>query len=231
MKKRIVIIPARGGSKGVPKKNIVDINGKPLISYTIEPALKLKEKGIVDEVIVSTDSEEIADISISSGATVPFMRPEYLASDTSKSVDVLIHALKFYANKGIHYNAVILLQPTTPLRTVADIENAIEMFDSYEEESLISCYQDEYICDLVSYYKAGDHAVALNENHNKGYRRQDIKDLYIRNGAIYITDSKYLLEEKKVISDKPLMYVMPVGRSVNIDTAEDLELVRWKLSK
>lgn len=231
MSSRIIIIPARAGSKGIPNKNIVKINGKPLIVYTIETALKAKRKGIVDKVIVSTDSEKIATIAMNAGAEVPFLRPSFLASDTAKSVDVLIHAINYYKEKDIFYEEVILLQPTTPLRTVEDIFKAIEIYDDSDAKSLITCYKEEYVCDLVSYYKEGNYAVPLNKNHNKGARRQDVKDIYIRNGAIYITDVKYMIDKRKVISDLPLVYEMPAERSYNIDTYSDLELIRWIISE
>lgn len=215
----------------MPHKNIISINDKPLISYTIEAGLAALENGYIDEMVVSTDDEEIAEISRAAGANVPFLRPDYLSSDTAKSVDVMIHAYQFYAGQGRDFDTILLLQPTTPLRTADDIKNALDVYGSTEATSLISCYREEYICDLVSYHKNGDLAVPLNPNHNGGGRRQDLPDLYVRNGAIYITSAAEMLKNHRVFGDLPAMYVMPKERSINIDCMDDVELLRWKLSK
>ena len=227
----LAIIPARGGSKGVPRKNIIDIMGKPLICYSIEAGLEAKQKGIIDELVVSTDDAEIAEISKAAGADVPFMRPDYLSSDTAKSVDAMIHAYEFYKEQGKDFDTILLLQPTTPLRTAEDISNALEIYEHQKVTSLISCYREEYICDLVSYHKEGELAIALNEKHNGGGRRQELPDLYVRNGAIYITSVTQMIENHRVFDDVPAMYVMPKDRSVNIDCMDDVEMLRWKLSK
>lgn len=224
----LAIIPARGGSKGIPRKNILDINGKPLIAYSIEVALEAKKKGVISEVIVSTDDLEIAKIAESLGAYVPFIRPESLSNDSAKSVDLMIHAYQFFLAKGIQYDTLVLLQPTTPLRTFEDIKNSIDIYKHSSSSSLITCYKEEYVCDLVSYHKDGHIAIPLNKNHNKGIRRQELQDLYVRNGAIYIVDSSYILETHQVISDTPAMYVMPKNSSVNIDCLDDVEILRWK---
>lgn len=229
--KVLAIIPARGGSKGVPRKNIIDIKGKPLICYSIEAGLDAKKRGLIEEVVVSTDDEEIANISRKAGADVPFMRPDYLSNDTAKSVDAMIHAYQFYLENGREFDTILLLQPTTPLRTVDDIENALGIYETQQVSSLISCYKEEYICDLVSYHKEGDMAIALNEKHNGGGRRQDLPDLYVRNGAIYITSVEQMIKNHRVFDDVPAMYVMPKERSVNIDCMDDVEMLRWKLSR
>lgn len=229
--KVLAIIPARGGSKGVPRKNIIEIKGKPLICYSIEAGLEAKKNGIIDELVVSTDDTEIAEVSRNAGANVPFMRPDYLSNDTAKSVDALIHAYKFYKGHGKDFDTILLLQPTTPLRTAKDITEALTIFKESNASSLISCYREEYICDLVSYHKDGNMAIALNPMHNGGGRRQDLQDLYVRNGAIYITSVDQMLTNYRVFDDVPAMYVMPKDRSVNIDCMDDVEMLRWKLSK
>ena len=227
----LAIIPARGNSKGVHRKNIIEIKGKPLICYSIETGLEAKRKGLIDELIVSTDDGEIADISKAAEADVPFLRPDYLSNDTAKSVDVMIHAYQFYKNCGRNFDTILLLQPTVPLRTADDIEDALNIYKNSHLSSLISCYKEEYICDLVSYYKDGDKAIALNPEHNSGARRQDLPDLYVRNGAIYITSVEQMLKNHRVFDDTPAIYVMPKDRSVNIDCMDDVEMLRWKLSK
>lgn len=229
--KHLCIIPARCGSKGIPFKNIVDVCGKPLISYTVEIAIQLKNNGFLDEVIVSTDCEEIAKVAKKFGANVPFLRPIDISGDSAKSIDFVLHTLEFYETQNIHFDAIVVLQPTSPLKTYDDLWNAINLFNKNKSDSLISVYKEETINDLIMYRKDGDKAIALNNKHNKGVRRQDHGALYIRNGAIYITKFEYLKKTQKIISDIPLMYEMNKSRSVNIDTHEDLEYVRNVLCK
>ena len=231
MGKILAIIPARGGSKGIPRKNIIDISGKPLIEYSICTGLEALNKGIINKLVVSTDDNEIAEISKRLGADVPFIRPNNLSGDKSKSVDVLIHAYKFFESQGEHYDSILLLQPTSPLRTCEDIENALRIFSDGNYDSLISAYKEEYICDLVTYHKDGDKAIPLNPMHNQGIRRQELDDVYVRNGAIYISKADFILENHLVFGGKIGMYVMPQARSVNIDCMEDVDRLRWILSK
>ncbi len=228
MAKRIAIIPARGGSKGIPNKNIILINGKPLIYYTILPAVELKEEGLIDHVVVSTDSSQIAEISSDLGAEVPFLRPEHLADDNAKSIDVMTHALDYYRNNGKEFDYSILLQPTSPLRTREDIINAVKLYDAHKNDSLISCYSEEH---KYAYYKDGVYGKPCDAKHNLGMRRQDYNDLYVRNGAIYITNIEYLINERKIISDMPLIYEMPSNRSIDINTIDDLKLVKLLISE
>ncbi|KLE11782.1 hypothetical protein AF80_00090 [Aliarcobacter butzleri L355] len=229
--KYLCIIPARCGSKGIPFKNIVDLCGKPMIAYTIEIAIELKSKGLINTVIVSTDCSEIADISKQYGAEVPFLRPEDIAGDKAKSVDFVLHSIEYYENIGIEFDAVIVLQPTSPLKSFDDVNKAIEIFNINDSDSIISAYKEETINDLIMYHKEDDKAIPLNTDHNKGVRRQEHGAVYIRNGAIYITKVDYLKKEQRIISDIPLMYEMGKNRSINIDTYEDLEYVRNLLCK
>lgn len=223
----LTIIPARGGSKGIPKKNIIDVNGKPLIAYTIEPAIQALREGLVDKVIVSTDSEEIAELAATCGAEIPFLRPESISGDKAKSIEFIQHALQYYDKRGERFDAVLLLQPTSPLRTIEDIRSAIKLYRESGNDSLISCYEEEYINDLVIYKldKDGKTSIPVSPLHNKGVRRQDHGSTYVRNGCIYIS-GRELLEKGFVIGDSPLMLVMEKNRSVNVDTLEDLELLR-----
>lgn len=223
--KILAIIPARGGSKGVPRKNIIDVCGKPLIYYSIEPALKAKASGIIDEVIVSTDDDEIADISRRYGASVPFLRPSEISNDKAKSVELMIHAYDFFWSKEVVFDSILLLQPTSPLRTYEDIEKAVSIFKDNDAVSLISCYKAN-IHEYNLYHKSGDWAIGLNPKHNFGIRRQEIEDLYVRNGAFFLVKSDYMQKEKKPFDEKPAMYVMPYERSINIDTMEDIEYAR-----
>lgn len=229
--KYLCIIPARCGSKGISFKNIVDLCGKPMIAYTVEIALQLKTQGLIDNVIVSTDCSKIAEIAEQYGAEVPFLRPEEIAGDKAKSVDFVLHSIEYYENIGVEFDAVIVLQPTSPLKSYDDVNKSIEIFDKNENDSLISAYKEETINDLIMYHKVEEKAIPLNSNHNKGVRRQDHGAVYIRNGAIYITKVDYLKKEKRIIADVPLMYEMSKNRSINIDTYEDLEYVRNLLCK
>ncbi|HEY1047213.1 MAG TPA: acylneuraminate cytidylyltransferase family protein [Bacteroidia bacterium] len=225
--KILTIIPARGGSKGIPRKNIIDVNGQPLIAYTILPALEVLKKGMVDKVIVSTDSPEIADVSKKYGAEIPFLRPESISGDKAKSVEFIQHALDFYLSQGVNFDAVLLLQPTSPMRTVEDLEKSIQLFLNSNNDSLISAYEEEYINDLVIYKldEDGKTSSPLSPMHNKGVRRQDHGSTYVRNGCIYISSAE-LIKKGLVIGEKPLMYIMDKNKSVNVDTPEDLELLR-----
>lgn len=231
MKKRLAIIPARGGSKGIPGKNIYEIAGYPLIYYTIRAAKQALDRGVIDRLIVSTDSEEIAEISRRYGAEVPFMRPAELSADGSKSADLMIHAVEFYKEKGEPYDDIVLLQPTSPLRNGEDIVRSIALYDRVRSESLISCYKEESVSEYNSYHVKDNLGISMNPDHNKGKRRQELPDLFVRNGAIFITDVQYLLKSGLVISDKPLVYVMPQERSVNIDTEYDMKLAEWLLER
>ena len=231
MKKRLAIIPARGGSKGIPKKNIYNVAGHPLIYYSIQAAKEAKEAGAVDRVIVSTDSEEIAAVARECGAEVPFIRPAALSSDKSKSADLMIHAVNFYRELGEYYDDVVLLQPTSPLRRGEDIIGAIALYDSRQGTSLVSCYREESVSQYNAYHRRDDMGIALHPDHNKGKRRQDLPELYVRNGAVFITDVQYLLTSDLVISDEPVIYVMPAERSMNIDTRYDMELTEWLMER
>lgn len=229
MKKGFIIIPARGGSKGIKNKNIVNVGGKPLIFYTINPALKIKRSGLVNKVIISTDSEIIAEISGKLGADVPFLRPKNISGDKAKSIDFILHAVSYFEKKGFFYDYIVLLQPTSPLRSYEDIKGAINLYLDNNRDSLISVCREERVDETELYHKNGDVGVPLSINHNKGIRRQDLEELFIRNAAIYITSVKYLKKNRRVISDNPLLFEMPEKRSLDIDTKEDLEKLRGLL--
>lgn len=228
----LTIIPARGGSKGIKDKNIVDICGKPLIEYMINPALELKKQGLVDEVIVSTDSEKIASISRQLGAAVPFLRPAEISDDKAKSIDFVLHALDFFKNQEKFFDAVLLLQPTSPLRTTHQIDTAIKLFVENNADSLISCYKEEYINDLVMYKKEKTGFLKpLNPLHNKGVRRQEHGEVFVRSGSIYITKVGYLYATHQIISDTPLLFEVTKSESINLDTLEDLKILRTLLCR
>jgi len=224
--KYLCVIPARCGSKGIPFKNIVDLCGKPLISYTIDIALRLKAEGLLDTIIVSTDCIEIANISKSLGANVPFLRPKEISGDKARSADLALHAVDHFDSKNIKFDTIIILQPTSPLRIYEDCLKSIKIFNTNQENSLISTYKEETINELIMYYKENNRAIPYKRDHSKGITRQEHGEVYIRNGAIYITKVDYLKKEKNIISNTPLIYVMSKERSINLDTPEDLETIR-----
>ena len=184
----VCCIPARLGSSRIKEKMLLEIDGKPLVKTVYD---KVKEFGY--DTYVITDSEKIANIGRKLGAEVPFLRPDSISKDKSKSIEFILHAINFYEEKNIFFDAVLLLQPTSPMRDLALLKKAIHLFKENNEDSLISCYKEEYINDLVMYkYGKGAKLKPLNIQHNKGVRRQDHGDVFIRNGAIYLTKVSYL---------------------------------------
>jgi CMP-N,N'-diacetyllegionaminic acid synthase len=214
----LAIIPARGGSKGLKNKNILPLSGKPLISYTIECA---KQSIHVNHTIVSTDSLEIAKVSQDSEAEVPFIRPAELSSDTASSVDVLIHAVKeFEKETGKKVSNVILLQPTSPLRTTAQLNQAIELYLANEQTPVVSVCESEshpYYLRKIS----GNQLVPYDGTTNNHLRRQDLEPVYQLNGAIYITSRDFLIEHGLIYKDKVIPYIMSKQTSIDIDDKFD----------
>lgn len=220
------LIPARGGSKGVPGKNIKSLAGKPLILYTIEAALASS----LATCIVSTDDPAIAKIAKNAGASVPFMRPEELATDTAKSLDVVKHALLLMEEReGRRFDAVMLLQPTAPFRNSGDIDFAIQLLESNPlADSVISVVNVEaHHPARMKYIEDGRLVDPSFAEAYESQNRQELTPMYIRNGAIYLTKRESLLNNSfkgKIC----LAYVMPSDRSSNIDTIEDFEYAEWR---
>jgi CMP-N-acetylneuraminic acid synthetase len=222
-KKILAVIPARAGSKGIPRKNIVRVNGCPLIEYTINAATKVDG---LNDVVVSTDDKEIAEISKELGAYVPFLRPAELASDMSQSASVVVHALNEMEKiKGYHYDTIMMLQPTSPLRTSGHIEKALELFFSQECDSVVSVVSVGGTHPLRMKRLVGDE---LKNYIDQGFwnmrPRQLLPDAYIRNGSIYLIKRDVLVEQDQLIGKKCLGFVMSEEESVNIDTPLDLKL-------
>ncbi|MAT10454.1 MAG: hypothetical protein CMM02_05525 [Rhodopirellula sp.] len=225
------IIPARGGSKGIPKKNIYPILGKPLISYTIATSLELLKSNIIKRCIVSTDNFEIAKIAKSFNADVPFMRPADIATDRCKSITYINHALDILDPNGDLYDAVLILQPTSPLRVTNSIIKGIHRFIKGDRNSLISCYKEDYINELVMYKKMDDGTlIACNKYHNKGVRRQEYGPVMVRNGCVYLTKIPYMKKTGQLICDNPILLEMDKTSSIDVDTSEDLLFLEAILS-
>jgi CMP-N-acetylneuraminic acid synthetase len=230
MKKILTVIPARGGSKGIPRKNIVKIGGRPLIDYTIKPALQVNR---INHVIVSTEDEEIASISRGLGVEVPFMRPNHLAVDQAQSAPVVIDALyRMEEINNIKYDAVLMLQPTSPLRTSKHIEKALDLFFSQECDSVVSVvsvggthpFRMKRLVDdrLVNYIDQGFWDMRP---------RQELPPVYIRNGSIYLIERDVLINKGQMIGEKCLGMVMGDKESINIDTPLDLKLAELLLEE
>lgn len=224
--KPLVVIPARGGSKGVPRKNIKLLNGKPLIQYTIEAAREV----FPDEVIcVSTDNQEIKRVVELMGLRVPFLRPARLATDTAGTYEVLLHAINFSEKQGYYPDTLILLQPTSPFRTGDHIKEALKQFDG-TCEMVVS----------VKTSKANPYTVLKEETH-EGWlvsikdgnfnRRQDCPEVYELNGAIYIINIEQLKKKPLNQFAKVRKYLMDEFSSHDIDTEMDWVIAECILAR
>lgn len=224
----LAVIPARGGSKGIPRKNLADLCGRPLVAWSIETGRQLLSAGVVARCIVSTDDPEIAEVSRGLGAEVPFLRPAEISGDQSKSIDAILHAVDWAESEGLRPEAVLLLQPTSPQRDAKAIADAIPRFLAQNRaDSLISCYREDYVCELVMYRDAGDgYLQPLRPEHNRGVRRQEHGATMVRNGAVYLTRVSHLRTRRSVICDRPMLLQMSKMASVDLDTPEDLEILR-----
>lgn len=224
-KKIIAIIPARGGSKGLPGKNIKELCGKPLIAWTVEAGLRSQ---YIDEVVVSTDTQEIASIALKYGASVPFYRPADLSSDTSTSFDVVKHALSYYKkelNKEFDY--IVMLEPTSPLRDTLDIDSAIEQLLSNDQaSSIVGICKTESQNPAFLAKKNNDNFLVGYENKDmRVMRRQEINEVYFFEGSVYISDVKTLLTRKTFYHEYTLGYEVPKWKSPEIDDIEDFVII------
>jgi CMP-N,N'-diacetyllegionaminic acid synthase len=224
-KKILGVIPARGGSKGIPGKNLIKISGKPLIQYTIEASKKSK---LLTEFIISTDSEEIANFTRSVGGNAPFLRPENLSSDKALSLPAILHALNFM-EKVIEdkYDIIVMLQPTTPLRSYEDIDNAISILLDKHADSVIS------VTDVGGHHPLRMKRIVngrlinyIDQGVEDMRPRQDLPPVYIRNGAIYAAFREILIEKNSFSGNNCYAFNMPAERSINIDTLDDLTLAK-----
>lgn len=224
------VITARAGSKGLPRKNTRLLAGKPLIAWTIEHARASK---YINDTIVSTDDKEIARIAESLGAQVPFLRPEELAQDDTPTIDVVVHLLGRMKEANDHLpEYVALLQPTSPLRTSADIDTAVEMLVSDKRAnavvSITEVSENPYWMKTLTSEGFIDDFV----NHGEDYhRRQDMPAVYKLNGAIYVCRTPVLLESRSFCPENTFGYVMPKERSIDIDTILDFKLAELMISK
>ena len=228
-KRLLAIIPARAGSKRLPGKNIIDFAGKPMISWSIEAALASK---YIDNVIVSTEDNNIAKISKRFGAEVPFLRPKELATDEANSVDVIISVLDNLKLRNIFYDYIILLQPTSPLRGVRDINKSIELMLFKECASVVSVCKVNHNPLWINTLPGDDSMVNFIDNYFLNKSSQDLPHYYKLNGAIYLCDSKRLRDEKSLfIKESCFAFKMNFSHSIDIDSKDDLHLANSFLDK
>lgn len=228
--KFLAIIPARGGSKRLPRKNILNLAGKPLIAWSIEAA---RNSNNISEVVVTTDSLEIKKIAEDFGASVPFIRPEYLSNDTASSFDVVKHCIEYYQtqlNKTFDY--IILIQPTSPLRTSSDIDSSIELLIEKNADAIVSLCETEH---SPLWANTIDNTLSLDhflQDDVKTKRSQDLPIYYRINGAIYICRTTELLKQKTFFLEKKCFaYLMNKEKSVDIDTLIDFKLAEILISE
>ena len=215
----LALIPARGGSKSVPRKNIRPLAGRPLIAWTIEAARAASRIG---RVVVSTDDEEIAEVARRAGAEVPFRRPAELGLDTTATEPVLLHALDALTSAGYRPDAVVLLQPTSPVRRPGAIDGALHQFEAQGADSLVS------VCETHHFFWRRPQAPEALYDYHRRPRRQDIaaeERWYRENGSIYVTRAAGLRASGNRLTGKITMYPMTEEESWEIDSETDFRVV------
>lgn len=226
--KNIAIIPARSGSKGLKDKNIKILNNKPLIAYSIEAAIKT---GLFDVVMLSTDSEQYASVAKEYGAEVPFLRSEITSGDSAGSFDVVREVLSMYAETGKRFESICLLQPTSPLRDCADIENAYRLLEKKKANAVTSVCEVDH---SPLWTMTLDETLSLSEfrkNASSSIQRQKLANYYRLNGAIYIRKIEYTDKGILLLDNDEVAYIMEKNKSIDIDTVEDFEYAEFLIQK
>lgn len=220
----IAIIPARGGSRGLPRKNIKNLCGKPIISYTIDAAKKSRH---ISDVIISTDDQEISEIALANGATCPFLRPKQLATDSALAIDNYNFTIeKLNIEYGYDIKNFIVLQPTSPLRITEDIDNSISLFIDKNADSVISYTEESH---PVIWHKYIDEKGSFENIFDETFaNRQDNRISYYPNGAIMVFKFD-LIKSGQYYSDKSYAYIMPKNRSIDIDCIDDFKYAEYLL--
>ena len=221
-KRILAIIPARSGSKGVPDKNIKPLCGKPLMAYAIEAALK---SGIVDNVFVSTDSRQYADIAREFGAEVPFLRPDTLASDQSLACEYIVHTINSYYQMGDAFDYFVVLQPTSPMRTSKHIFESVQILTESNAVSVVSVCPASHPAACYGYISKDGNLEGFSVG--RGINRQAADKLYHLNGAIYLCNCKHYLEHQSFYGLNSKAYIMDKVSSIDIDTQFDFDLAEW----
>ncbi len=225
----LAVVPARGGSKGIPRKNITPLAGRPLLHWTIEAALACDR---IERVLVSTDEPEIVDVALACGADVPFLRPAVLALDETPGIAPVLHAVRWLEEReGYRPEWVALLQPTSPLRDRDDIRGALALGEGRGAAAVVSVTEAAH---HPWWMKTLDDTGRLrdwSEGSEGATRRQDLPPVYALNGAIYLVRRQALVEQETLAPDPCLGYVMPPERSLDVDTAWDLHLAELILTE
>lgn len=222
----LAIIPARGGSKGVPRKNICDLCGKPLIAWTIEEAQKSK---YIDRLILSSEDDEIIAVAKQWGCEVPFVRPKELAQDDTPGIEPVLHAIDTLAEK---YDYVVLLQVTSPLRIVEDIDGVIEWCMQRNAKSCVAVSEASESPYWMFRIVRDSKLINLIDDDREYVKRQDLPKCYLLNGAVYVAETNWLIKTKKFRSEETVGYIMPIDRSIDIDCERDFkfcELIKQSL--
>jgi len=226
-KKILAVITARGGSKGIPGKNIKPLAKRPLIYWTIMAARKSR---YIDSLIVSTDSPKIAAVSEKYGSEVPFLRPARLATDTATSLDVLTHAVGYLKKKGADFDAVVLLQPTSPLRRAEDIDKAVELLFTKKAGAVVSV-SEAPVSPLWMNTLPADGCMKDFLKRTSDRNRQELPVYYQLNGAVFAGFTDYIVKNKGFLGGRTFAYVMPKSRSVDIDDITDFRLAEALMRK
>ena len=226
--KYLAVIPARAGSKGLKDKNILPLGGIPLSAWTINAA---EGSGVFDEIHFSTDSERYADIARKYGASVPFLRDPELATDGASSWDVIKAVVKKYRSMGREFDAVMLLQPTVPFRTAADIREAVRMLEEKNANAIVSVTEPEHSPYWCAELPPDGNMRVYHEKIQYLVGRQKLAKQYILNGAIYLSRVEHLMNSGSIYESGCYAYHMPPERSADIDTREDLEWCEYLVKK
>jgi CMP-N,N'-diacetyllegionaminic acid synthase len=228
MRRYLGLIPARGGSKSIPLKNIAPCAGRPLLAWTCEAALRSVR---LSRVVLSTDDERIAEVGRACGVEVPFLRPRVLAEDATPSIDVIIHAVEALGAEGDRFDAVVLLQPTSPLRTAAHIDGAIEVFERKEAEIVVSVVEVPHRFHPYSLMAERDGRLeSFLDARQTVTRRQELPPLWARNGPAVLVLQSALLGGRDLYAGKTVGYPMSMQDSIDIDSLQDLAEAEAALS-
>lgn len=220
--KVLVVIPARGGSKGIPHKNIKPLNGKPLIYYSIDVARQFTTD---EDICVSTDDDEIIKVVEEYGLKVPFKRPDYLATDICGSNEVIQHAWKFFENKGDHYDVILLLQPTSPFRKVEFLKEAVALYD--DSVDMVTSVKNAPCNPYYDGFEDNEEGLlTISKGDGTIERRQDAPKVWQLNGSIYVINPKSLMQKGLAHFTRIRKYAMSELYSVDIDNAFD-----WKIAE
>jgi len=219
----LVLIPSRIGSKRVKNKNFIILKKKKLYEHSLQHAYLIKKK--FKSTIIALSTDYVGKLKKKNYFDI-IKRPKDISGDKSKSKEYILHTLSFYKKKKIIFKNVVILQPTCPIRSKKDLIECIKIFTKKKVNSLISVYKETYVNDSVKYLSKNKLGLPVRKDHNHGTDGKKNKDYFVRNGSIYITSINYFLKTKNVISDRPYLYQMNKINSINIDTIEDLNLIK-----